>query len=254
MTHRRTTSDIQSPARREVLDQVAAQVPYRNDDACVFVGVDGPDGSGKTIFADQLAAALRETGRPVLRISLDDFHNTRERRYRRGRESPVGFWFDSYDYGRFIADVLNPLGPSGNGRYRAAAHDLVTDEVLDPPWQQAPSECVVIVDGLFLHRDELVDRWDYSIFLDVPFETTARRMAVRDNTNPDPSDPSMRRYVEGQLLYFGRCAPKDRASVVVDNSDFDAPLPVTRAVLRLPPRSPRAADIGSAPALQAQHR
>jgi uridine kinase len=81
----------------------------------------------------------------------------------------------------------------------------------------------VLIDGLFLHRDELAHGWDFSIFLDVPFAITAKRMAARDGSNPDPAHPSMRRYVEAQKLYLAQCTPQRRASVVVDNLSFDAP-------------------------------
>lgn len=212
-----------APVRLRVLGEVADRVPEPQDHSCVRVGVDGPDGSGKTIFADDLAAVLRERGRPVVRISLDDFHNVRAVRYRRGRESPEGFWRDSYNYARFRADVLEPFGPNGSRRYRSAGHDLVTDAILTPEPRLAPLGAVLVVDGLFLHRDELAAAWDLSVFLDVPFTVTAQRMARRDGSSPDPDHPDMHRYVEAQRIYFAACAPQERATVLVDNRDFRRP-------------------------------
>jgi uridine kinase len=190
---------------------------------CVRVAVDGVDGAGKTVFADELAHVLTTAGTAVIRISADDFHHVRAVRYARGRSSPEGFWLDSYNYERLHTDVLTPLGPRGSRRYRAVAHDLTTDTMLDPPPQDAPAGAVLVLDGLFLHRDELATVWDFSVFLDVPFELTARRMASRDGTNPDPADASMRRYVEAQRIYISSCAPADRASIVIDNSSFGHP-------------------------------
>jgi uridine kinase len=69
----------------------------------------------------------------------------------------------------------------------------------------------------------LVDAWDISVLLDVPFTETVRRMSVRDGTSPDPEHSTMRRYVEGQRLYFRTCDPRSRADVVIDNSDVDEP-------------------------------
>lgn len=137
--------------------------------------------------------------------------------------SPVGFWLDSYDYPRFVADVLDPLGPGGDRWYRSAAHDVVSDAAVDPPWERAPARAVVLVDGLFLHRDGVADRWDFSVFLDVPVAVTARRMAARDGTAPDPRHPSMRRYVDAQRIYVSDSSPARRATIVVDNTDVDAP-------------------------------
>jgi len=166
--------------RRDVLLAIAARVPATA--GAVRVAVDGVDGSGKSVFADQLAGVLREQARPVVRASVDDFHHPRAQRYRRGRSSPSGFWLDSFDYDRL-------------------RHD----------------------DGLFLHRDELHDLWELSVFLDVPFDVTAARMAARDGSKPDPHHPSMRRYVDAQRTYFESCSPAKRANLVIDNSDWDRP-------------------------------
>src|SRR5262249_546557 len=151
-------------------------------------------GSGKTTFATELAAALRELGRPVVHVSADGFHNVRTVRHQRGRGSAEGFWLDSYDYQALADNVLDPFGPGGSHRYRAAIHDVETGQSLDMAWQEAPVATVLIVDGLFLHRDELRTVWDFSVFLDVPFEVSVARMAVRDGSHPDPADPSMARY------------------------------------------------------------
>ena len=207
-----------SPARLRLLRRVAALVPEPAGQDCVRVAIDGGDGAGKTVFAAELAAVLTGLGRDVVQISVDDFHHPRRVRYRHGRLSPEGFWLDSFDYPRLHADVLQPLGPGGSRRYRSAAHDLATDRPLDPAYQTAPPGAVLIVDGLFLHRDELAGAWDFSVFLAVPFAVTAHRMAGRDGTNPDPAHPSLQRYVQAQRSYAAACAPDRRASVVIDNT------------------------------------
>lgn len=124
---------------------------------------------GYPLRADELAAALRARRREVIRVSVDDFHHPREVRYCRGRHSPAGFWLDSYDYARLRADVLDPLAPGDTRRYRRVAHDLISDTALTPPLEQGPPGAVLVLDGLFLHRDGLAHLWDLSVFLDVPF-------------------------------------------------------------------------------------
>ena len=213
-----------SDRRRQVLAAVADRVPGSRGADCVRVAVDGVDGAGKTVFADQLAAQLRSGGRPVVRVSEDDFHAVRAVRHRRGRDSPEGFWLDSYDDAALVSRVLEPLGPGGSRRYRPASHDLVSDRLLDPPVQEAPPGAVLVLDGLFLHRQALVDAWDLSVFLAVPFEVSVPRTAARDGSSPDPGSPSVARYVQGQRLYVAACAPQERAHLVVDLSDLDAPV------------------------------
>lgn len=177
--------------RREVLlAELAAEMARRG---AKRIAIDGVDGAGKTTFADELAVSI---GGAVSRIRADDHLNPPEVRHARGGDDPEGFWLDSYDH-----DSL-----------RAA-----TEGAAQP----------VIVDGLFLHRDELVDLWDFSIWLDVPFEVSVPRMGARDGTSPDPDDPSQRRYVEGNRIYMEACKPWQRATMVIENADFEAPLIVT---------------------------
>jgi len=49
-------------------------------------------------LADVLAAPLARLGRPVIRASIDGFHNPGAIRYARGKFSPEGYYFDSFDY------------------------------------------------------------------------------------------------------------------------------------------------------------
>jgi uridine kinase len=93
-------------------------------------------------------------------------------------------------------------------------------------WVTAPPGTVLVVEGIFLHRDELTDCWDLSIFLDVPFEVTARRMAARDGSNVDLEHP---RYIEGQRIYLHECDPRARAHMVIDNTDPSVPVLVEPA-------------------------
>ena len=188
------------------------------------VAVDGVDGAGQSTLADELAEVLRASGRPPIRVSADGFHHARALRYRRGRTSPEGFWLDSYDYASLRACVLDPLGPGGSRLYRSGMHDVVTDARLDLPWLEAPAGAILVLDGLFLHRDELAGTWDLSVFLEVPFAVTAARMATRDGTHPDPAHSSMARYIQGQRLYFAACAPWNRADLVIDNTEPDTPV------------------------------
>ena len=213
------------PGRAPLLAAFASRLAALQPDRRIFAAVDGVDGSGKTTFAEALAAVLAAAPhhRAVVRISLDDFHHPRAVRHRRGRESAEGFRHDSYNLRQFRAYVLDPLKPGGSGCYRMAGHDLATDAVLAPSPVPAAAAAVVLVDGMFLHRAELAADWDFSVYLDVPFAVTAARMAVRDGSPPDPDHPAMRRYVGGQLLYFADTDPALRASVVVQNSDPEHP-------------------------------
>ena len=198
------------------IEEIVSWLRRRLPTSRVLVAIDGPDGSGKTTFADRLAAQLSD--RPVVTVHVDGFLNCSEVRHARGRFSPEGFWRDSYNYEALRTHVLDPLRRTGQASYRPYCYDPESDTERLADAVPVRSDALVLVEGLFLHRDELVRRWDASVFLDVPFAETARRMAIRDGSHSDPDHASMRRYVGGQRIYYAAARPWERATLVVDNT------------------------------------
>lgn len=201
-----------------IADGVLAAVPPGRR---ALVAVDGVGGSGKTTFAAALADRVRS--RPVLVLHADDFFAPSEVRHARGRHSPEGFWLDAYDYAALTSWALEPLRADGDGRYRGSSFDRASGTTVQPQVRLAAPDALVLVEGPFLHRDELAHFWDHSLYLDVPFEETERRMAARDGLTADAVHDLMRRYTGAQRLYFASARPWERASVVVDNSDPGRP-------------------------------
>jgi uridine kinase len=192
------------------------------------VAVDGVDGAGKTHFADELGKELSDRGVPVIRASADGFLNPPRTRHRRGRDSPEGFYRDSFDYGRMCRLLLDPLSPRGNGEYIRAVYDVRREREVRLLPELAPDDAVLVFDGIFAHRDELIRYWDYSVWLEVPFEVAIPRGAGRGYGDPDPSSPKNRRYIDGQRLYIAEAHPKTRAKLVIDNTDLANPTLVPR--------------------------
>ncbi len=208
-----------TPARTAVIERVAAAVLALPAVRTVRVGIDGVDGAGKTTFADELREALTPCGRPVIRATVDGFHNPKTVRYRRGKSSPEGFYRDSYDYATLKTVLLDPLGSGGAGRFRRAVFDVDADARVDAPEEQAAPDSILLFDGIFLHRPELKGYWDYSVFLQVEW---ARNHRVRSQ----PPQAQQHRYQKGQSIYLRECEPWRCASIVIDNGDLAAPFVV----------------------------
>jgi uridine kinase len=77
-----------------------------------LVAVDGVGASGKTTFAAALAKSI--TSRPVVVVHVDDFFYPAEIRHRMGRQSPEGFWLDTYNYAALTSSALMPLRSSSD--------------------------------------------------------------------------------------------------------------------------------------------
>ena len=189
----------------------------------IRVAVDGVDGVGKTTLANELVDPVQRRGVPVIRASIDGFHHPRSVRYRRGRSSPEGYFRDSFNYEALTTSLLRPLGPGGSRSYRPVVFSYRTDSDVEASTEHARPNSILLFDGVFLHCPELRSYWDFSVFLDAPFDVTIPRCAGRDGSSPDVNAPENRRYVDGQKLYFLECDPKRAATVVINNGNLTSP-------------------------------
>ncbi len=207
--------------RDTLLASIAAEIARLNRRPVSLVAIDGVDGAGKTRFADELADRLPGT---VIRASVDYFHNPRAVRYAQGRDSPRGYFEDSFNYFKLKECLLDPLSRAPPGRYCRKWFDYRTDVEVPEAWKTPPQQGVLIFDGIFSHRPELGDYWDYSVFLEVSPKESVRRCIDREGVKDvsyDPGHPVHARYVQGQALYIGSCNPAARCTRRIDNEDID---------------------------------
>lgn len=196
----------------------------------VRVAIDGVDAAGKTFLADALAPMIARHGRPVIRASVDGFHNPRKVRYQQGAHSPEGYYRDSFNYKVLQRDLLIPLGPGGDRKYRRAAFNLAEDVPIHEAWCETSPNAILLFDGVFLLRPELIQYWDFSIFVEVDFSVSVPRAVLRDvlasgrkwDTNTRRAHYE-RRYVPGQQLYFSEARPREQASIIMENNDYRNP-------------------------------
>jgi uridine kinase len=201
----------------ELAARLAAGAPSRGRP--LLVGVDGADGAGKTTLADELAGLVPGCAR----ASLDDFHHPRAYRHALGR-SAATVWARSFDLEALRRELLDPWRRGAGTPYRRSWHDLATDAHVDCPVESVPEDGVLLVDGVFLQRPELVDVWDLVVYVHADDAVRVARMSVRDAVTADPDHPDQRRYLDAQRIYRDRCRPLERADVVVDNTDTTEPV------------------------------
>lgn len=213
----------ESMRRPQLLDDLAGRIVRIELPHPVRVAVDGVDAAGKTSLAQELAVRLQACGRPVVRASIDGFHNPARVRHRRGSTSPEGYYRDSFNYQGLTESLLAPLGPGGSRHYVPAIFDYRTDSEVPILIRVAEANAVLLFDGVFLLRPELLGYWDFTIFVEAAFATTLARAERRDaglfGGTEQVRERYGRRYMPGQELYFAECRPKEQATVVVDNDD-----------------------------------
>ena len=212
---------------REVVRELARSIIEKKRDCPLRVGIDGIDAAGKTFLADAVASYLVEMGHPVIRASIDGFHNPRIIRYRRGRTSPEGYYYDSFNYELLKKHLLEPLTPTGNRVCRLKVFDFRTETEKFANEFRATNAHILIFDGVFLFRREILDYWDFKIFVDIDYEVSLKRALERDRnlfgSKEDIRLRYQRRYIPGQKLYLETEEPQMKADVIINNNDFTKP-------------------------------
>ncbi|HKU56957.1 MAG TPA: hypothetical protein VJP41_08040 [Gaiellaceae bacterium] len=191
--------------RHLVLEELGdALAAVRAADGLTRIGIDGVDGAGKTRLAEELAQELTSRGRPAVRVSLDQFERPMTERYARGELSPEGYYLDSFDLARFRAHVLSIEGPP---------------------------EVVIVADGVFLHRPELAELWDATVWVEADLDVAAQRGAKRNRVWFDCLDETHERYrvryLPAQRRYLTEQRPHELATFVLRNTDLTEPELVT---------------------------
>lgn len=123
------------------------------------IGINGIDGAGKTTVAVSLAEALREKGRAVELIHVDDFNDkqVQQRVYR------------AYSAGAFSQEFFE--------LYYQHSIDYVR---LAEAIRQAKAQTeTLIVEGVFLFRPPVVGLIDYKVFVQIEPELARQRYAMR---------------------------------------------------------------------------
>ena len=170
-----------------------------------------------------LIEPLQEKGRSVIKASIDGFHRPRTERYRRGTNSPEGYYLDSFDNAILRSALLLPLGPGGNRVYHRKVFDFQEDLPVERLPENALDDAILLFDGVFLLRPELSDCWDLRIFVAADFAETLKRAQQRDRTLFGSVEGVLQRYQEryipGQKIYLAAVRPQDIADIVVDNND-----------------------------------
>ena len=100
-----------------------------------------------------------------------------------------------------------------------------------------PARAVLVVDGVFLQREQLRELWTVAIYLKVSPAECLERARRRDRAVLGSVAEVERRYrgryLPGQVLYRDDATPETAADVLIDNED-----PASPVLVRWPSSSP----------------
>ena len=209
--------------RSELLNMIAERVIREHGEQPYIVAIDGVDAAGKSTLAGELAEELRDRGLLVSEASIDGYHNTRAVRMVRGRDSPEGYYRDSFNLESLREHLLDPF--MAGREYRLHMFDHRVDSPDPSMLYEFKPGTVLVFDGIFSLRPELRRYWDLTIYLSITEEESVRRGVERD---PGDKEELCRRYkaryIPGQRLYKAESKPEETVEMVVDNNDSSNPI------------------------------
>jgi len=214
-------SSIRAAVLRYVADRISTMGAGR-----IRVGVDGLTAVGKSSFAHELATCVAAGGRPVLRAGLDDFKRPWSERHLYDRATGAGYYANAFDYDAVRRLLLDPAAPGGTGVCTLCSLDPLTQIDHSAVTVHAPADAVLIVDGVFAFRTQINDCWELRIWLDVPAQVSLQRGVRRDGGGARSQAETIHRtrYQAAEQLYLAEHGPAAVADIVIDNTDFPAPL------------------------------
>lgn len=149
-------------------------------DKRLLVAIAGPPGSGKSTLAEAVVAELKARGNAAELLAMDGFHIDNAILVPTGWRPRKGAP-ETFDFGGFRSAVE-----------RARTDDVVYLPQFDRTEDFAhaaatmigPDTRIIVAEGNYLLLDEepwasLVALWDYTVFLEVPFDELERRLIAR---------------------------------------------------------------------------
>jgi uridine kinase len=188
-----------STPRIDFLRVLAAEILHNYGRGRTIIAIDGTDAAGSAAFADDLAAVLREAERLVFRASLRYFQHSRAEQQRLAPETPDRLYRAGYDYSALRRVLIEPFRMGGSTGFVTEEFDPDRDAWIQPTWQTAPADAILIVDGDYINRPELHGLWLFSVLLESGEEN------------------------EAQARYLVEVHPRDIVSAVVDTTNPLAP-------------------------------
>lgn len=173
----------------------------------LLIGIDGPGGAGKSVFARALSAAL--PGNTTI-VEMDDFfHPSAERLPGDPRDKPIGA---DFDWRRLRTQVLWPLAQEKTARYQR--YDWKADRLAE--WHAVATGGIVIVEGVYATRAELVAYYDYRMWMECPRATRLARGIVR--SGEAIRQVWERDWMVAEDVYLAAHSPRERADLLINSS------------------------------------
>jgi len=203
-------NDINVIEMNEILDDIFSiikpEIKKDFKDGAFIVGINGIDCSGKSTFAKDLSAFFKLHEIDNMVIDIDDFNNS-------SIENEV--------YATFASDKWDDL--SADKYYEKIIN---YDEAARIIAGVKDRYRLVIVEGIFIYKPQLVDFFDYKLYLQVKLAVCLNRFAERRRLKKDtrPFEIYEKIWLQSHHRYRSEVHPEEISNIVIDNNDYSNPV------------------------------
>nr|WP_026693110.1 kinase [Peribacillus kribbensis] len=174
-----------------------------------IIGIDGLSRSGKSTLACRLVWELQDV--PVVLLHIDDYIQQREKRYNTSREP----WFEYYGLQWDVEGLRNDLFEKlkKEDKLSLFKYDGENDSLVEQTIQ-LPDQGVILIEGVFLQREEWKSFFDFIVFLKSDRDT---RFARESTDAQGDMQKFETRYWKAEDYYIREVEPEKNAGLVLEN-------------------------------------
>ncbi len=187
----------------------------------LLIAIDGIDGSGKSVLARALAAALERTGVKAALLAIDDFRRPVDFAADPSREGEL-YYARYYDLAAVEAGLA--AFAEGAAELTIPAFDSTRNRLDGSSTIRFAGARAIIVEGVFALRIPTVSRLGTVIYVQTSLEEARRRILARDmargRSSADVEHRIGARYFPAHEQYVRDCAPLTRADLLVTHEQL----------------------------------
>lgn len=188
-----------------------------NPDRTLIVGIDGLGGAGKSTVSEELHRLLSKENYNITLLHIDDFIHPQKIRYNNNYAEWECYYNLQWRYDYLVNEVVNPIKCGTDFKAKVELYDKDNDTYFYSE-TNVPVGSIVIIEGVFLQRQELKDVFDYTIYIDIPEEIRLNRVLERDGYIGDKQQIKAKydnRYFPAERHYIEICSPSQNADYIM---------------------------------------
>lgn len=194
-----------------------------NPDRTLIVGIDGLGGAGKSTVSEKLHRLLSKENYNITLIHIDDFIHPRAIRYNKNYAEWECYYNLQWRYDYLVNEVVNPIKCGTDFKAKVELYDKDNDTYFYSE-TNIPVGSIVIIEGVFLQRQELKVLFDYMIYIDVSEETRLNRVLERDRYIGDKQQIKAKydnRYFPAEHHYIEIYSPNKNVDYIIKEQSIE---------------------------------